>query len=194
MIIPNPSTLYIRFLNEIPKVFQFGTTSGELVYFRNVYGTIPRIKFNVPIPGDYVGNVPFDIVRIAPIEIPVLSLPVLPPANRDRWPENLQFVYNPNLDTVARNWTNDGIVELGPRFYKLTKAQQEFIKLHEQGHFLYSGEEDCDLFALVNFVRMGYNLSTAYYTLQNDLSKSTQQVQRLKSMFDNISHIQKFNP
>lgn len=192
--ITSPSTVYIKFLEEVPRLFMFGTSDGTVEFFRYLHGNIPRIKFNVPTPGSYLGNVPIEATKITPIQIPILSLPVLPPADRDRWTNDPQIVYNAALDSVARNFTDHAIIELGPKFYKLIRPMQEFILLHEKGHFFYSEEENADLFALVNFIRMGYNQSTAYYTLENVLKKSRQQVDRLKNMFNKINSFEKFNP
>jgi len=188
-------TLYIKFIDEMPTCFIFGFTNKKIQYFRKLNGKIPRIKFNVVVPGDYEANVPFEIVKKVPIEIPVLSLPVLPPGDRDRWTDDPEIVFNPSLqNTIARNFTDIGVIEVGPRFNELIDPMKVFIIEHEKGHFFYSDEFNADLFALVNFIRKGYNASTAYYTLENYLNKSSQQVNRLKDMFETINNIQKFNP
>jgi len=195
MTIESPCTLYIKFTEDIPKCFVFGFTDGKVQYFRYISGKVPRLKFNVPIPGDYLANVPFEVVKMVPIEIPVLSLPVLPPADRNRWTSDPEIIYNPSLqNTIARNFTDQGVIEVGPRFNDLIDPMKVFIIDHEKGHFLYSDEFNADLFALVNFVRKGYNVSTAYYTLEKYLNKSAQQVNRLKELFETINSIQKFNP
>lgn len=188
-----PSTVFVKFLSEVPRLFIFGKEDGSVEFFRYLYGNVPRIKFNIPNVGKYLANVPIEVTKITPIQIPILSLPVLPPADRDRWVDNPEIVFNPSLDSVARNFTDLGRIEIGPKFYKIIKPMQEFIILHEKGHFLYSEEEDADLFALVNFVRMGYNQSTAYYTLENVLKQSRQQVDRLKNMFNKINSFEQFN-
>lgn len=195
MIIDEPCTLYIKFIGEIPKCFVFGTADGTVHFFRYISGMVPRLKFNVPVPGDYEANVPFEIVKILPIEIPALSLPVLPAADRSRWTNDPEIVFNPSLtETIARNYTDKGVIEVGPRFQQLIPPMKVFIIEHEKGHFFYSDEFNADLFALVNFIRKGYNQSTAYYTLEKYLNKSQQQVDRLREMFDKISSIQKFSP
>lgn len=192
--ITQPSTVFVKFIGEVPRLFIFGKTDGTVEFFRYLYGNVPRIKFNVPNIGEYLGNVPFDVVKITPIQIPILSLPVLPPADRDRWNDDPEIVFNPSLESVARNFTDQGRIEIGPKFYQIIKPMQHFIILHEKGHFLYSEEEKADLFALVNFIRMGYNQSTAYYTLENVLKKSRQQVDRLKNLFNKINSFESFNP
>lgn len=192
MIISDPSTIYIKIMGQIPMCFVIGNTDG-VQYFRYLHGKIPRLKFNIPLPGDYDANVPFEIVKISPIEIPFLALPVLPQADRNRWTDNPEIVFNPTLsNTIARNFTESGTIEVGPRFEQLISPMKIFIIDHELGHFFYSDEFNADLFALVNFVRKGYNVSTAYYTLEKYLNKSKLQVNRLKDMFDKINTIQNF--
>lgn len=193
--VAEPSTLYIKFTGEIPKCFIFGNPeTGEIFFFRYISGSIPRIKFNVPLPGVYEGNVPFDVVKLTPIQIPVLSLPVLPPATRNRWKgDDIEVQFNPQLETIARNFTDVGIIEVGPRYEALIQPIKYFILLHEQGHFFYDDEFNCDLYALVNFIREGYNVSTAYYTLEKYLMKSQEQMERVRALFSKINSIQPFN-
>jgi len=188
-----PCTLYIKFLEQIPKVFTFGNPeTGEVFFFRHLYSNIPRIKFNVPIPGNYEANVPFEIVKETPIEIPLLGLPVLPAATRKRWTNSIDVQFNPTLGTLARNFTEIGLIEVGPRYNQLIQPIKRFILLHEMGHFFYDSEFDCDLYALVNFIREGYNVSTAYYSLEHYLMRSSQQIDRVKSLFSKINSIQPF--
>ena len=191
--IAEPCTVYIKFLQEIPRCFILGhPNTKEIFFFRYIYGNIPRIKFNIPLPGDYEGNAPFEIVKMTRIEIPVLGLPVLPPATRNRFKGNIEISYNPMLETIARNFTEVGLIEVGPRYEKLIQPIKYFILLHEQGHFFYDSEFDCDLYALVNFIREGYNVSTAYYTLEHYLSRSQEQVDSVKELFIKINSIQPF--
>jgi hypothetical protein len=185
----NPTTFYIRFTAEMPKLFLLLDRNSEVYYFRYLDGKTPRIKFNVPDKGAYISNVPFEVVRTCGIEIPK-TFPRLPDANRDRW-KPIKLVYNPEMKTTTpvRIFTDSGVVEYGPRFMSFIKPVQTFLIEHEKGHFFYSNEEDCDLYALVNFLRMGYNQSTAYYTLRNVLSRTDENIKRLKIIFSNIQKI-----
>jgi hypothetical protein len=190
LVVDKPSTVYVKFTDRMPYLFLLDST-GEGYYFRYLDGKTPRIKFNIPDPGNYETNVPIEIVKIAPIEIPD-KYPTLPPANRDRWRE-VSEVYNPDMDkqttTPIRIYSNTGVIEYGDRFLNYIKPIQKFLKLHEIGHLFYVGESDCDMYALINFIRMGYNQSTAYYALSHILSRNAESVKRLKSILNNIQKL-----
>jgi hypothetical protein len=167
------------------------SSSEEDYYFRYLDGKTPRIKFNIPDAGIYETNVPIEIVKIVPIEIPDHGA-VLPPADRDRW-KDCKMIYNPEMDKITstpiRIFTEPGIIEYGPRFKSFIKPIQKFLIFHEWGHLFYSGEEDCDFYALVNFVRAGYNQSTGLYSLSHILKRSPGKITRLKSLLNNIQKI-----
>lgn len=191
--VTKPSTIYVRFPEEVPRLFLLDCVTSEGVdgyYFRYLDKT-PRIKFNVPDPGVYVTNVPVEIVKIVSIEIPEHT-PELPPANRDRLKPITEW-YNPEMDkettTPIRIYTEPGIVEYGDRFMNFIEPIKKFLFLHEKGHFFYTEEEDCDFYALVNFVRLGYNQSTAYYALTHILQRSRNNVERIKSILNNIQKV-----
>lgn len=95
---------------------------------------------------------------------------------------------NKNLEgTPARIYTDTGIIEVSTSFISFPPPVRLFLLLHETGHFLYVTEEYCDLWALINFLRMGYNRSTAYYTLDKILSRSPQNIDRIKFLLTQIS-------
>lgn len=186
IIVSSPSTVKIRFTQMMPKKFVINDANGNVHYFRYLSGSIPRIKFRMPIPGTYSTDTPIEITSIGPIEIPEYVInPSLPPATRNRWKTPV-YKFNPELGTVARIFTDTGVIEHGPRYKLLMKPMQVFIDEHEKGHMLYDREEDCDLYAIVNFVRMGYNESTAYYALSMVIKRSAQQMDRVKSLFKTI--------
>ena len=184
-----PSTFYVRFTEEMPKLFLLADSNSEVYYFRYLDGKTPRIKFNIPDPGVYNGNVPFEVIKTIGVEIPG-RFPRLPDADRDRW-KRVTLVHNPKMKTTTpiRIFTDSGVIEANDRFFSFIRPVRIFLFLHEKGHMFYSKEEDCDLYALVNFLRMGYNQSTAYYTLRNVLSRSDENIKRLKTIFNNIQKI-----
>lgn len=189
--VSKPVTIYIRFRSSIPRVFVLKDENGHVYYWRYLDGKIPRIKFNVPDAGLYTGNANFDIIKTNAIEIPK-TFPKLPPANRDRW-KPIKMVFNPDLinTTPIRIFTKEGIIEYGPDFENFIKPIQVFLTWHEKGHMFYTDEQDCDLYALVNFLRLGYNQSTAYFALTHVLRRSQENIERFKSLFNNIQKIRK---
>jgi len=199
MTIIKPSTVYVKFTHEVPGLFLLmyatpekdrnGNLVNDTYYFRYLNRNTPRIKFNIPDPGSYIPSVPVEIVKIVDIEIPE-NYPRLPPANRDRWQE-VKYWYNPQMDSVTpiRIYSHTGVIEYGDRFLSFIKPIQVFLEQHEKGHMFYLDEEDCDLFALVNTLRMGYNQSTCYYAMSHVLSRTKQNIERIQTLFNNIQKI-----
>lgn len=184
--INKPSTLRISFLGNPPRYFCLYDQKGRIYYFRYLDGRTPSIKFNVPDIGTYTGNHEFTVSKISNIETPS-EYPTLPGAERNRWKEPT-LVYNPDLKgTPARVFTDTGVIEHSPDYYSYPPPIRLFLDLHETGHFLYKTEEYCDLWALINFLRMGYNRSTAYYTLDKILSRSQDNMDRLKYLLTQIT-------
>lgn len=190
-----------------------------LYYFRHLQGKTPRIKFNLPHPGIYTSNCDFKIVKAVPIEIPV-NLPDLPEYDRNDI-KDFTIIDNPNLKgSPARIFPKKGIIEKGRSLYKFPKPVRVFILLHEIGHFFYGvtkqdiekansmnekdglafinkkkfeGERKCDLFALIKFLQMGYNRSTAFYSLKKVLCRSQENVNRIKALAAGIQTTQQKN-
>jgi hypothetical protein len=192
MNIGNNSTVYIQFTGStLPNKFELLRTidgAEELEYERHLNGHTPRIKFNVVIGGDFLTNVPCKVVKVVPIEIPELDIE-LPPFERDRAKDVdvISIVKNMDLDgTPARIHTGSGVIELGRSLYNYTKPMRIFFILHELGHFYYSTEKYCDLFALVFFLRMGYNMSTAMYCLTKVLRHNPQNVERVLFIYNKL--------
>ena len=184
----SPGCFYIEFTNNNNRYFELRDATGSIAHFRYVSG-IPRIKFNMIHTGVYFSNLPFKLLKLGPVEIPT-RLPELPPAQRDRWKETV-FAYNPELSgTPVRIFTETGLVEYGSAFLTYPPPIRMFLLLHEVGHYFYLDESACDLWAMVNYLRMGYNRSMAYYALSHVLSRSNDNIQRIRNMFNNIQFTQ----
>jgi hypothetical protein len=178
-------TIYIRFTHETPRTFVLNDDFGRVYFFRRLDGKTPRIKFNILDAGYFNSTTPFEVVKIVPLEIPK-NLPELPPKERERM-KPFKVVYNPGLThSPARVFTQLGVIEKGARFDSFPKMIGDFILWHEIGHFYYETEEYCDLFALVNCLKRGYNRSMCYYALSRILKKTPQNMERLKSLLQNI--------
>ena len=185
----NPSTYYIKFAGAMPKLFKLWNSKKELYYFRYLDGKTPRIRFNIPDKDEYYSDSSFEVVKKVGIELPV-SYPALPTPERDRM-KDVDIVFNPTLTgTPARIYSQTGTIEVSPKFLTYPPPIRFFLLLHEQGHFLYKTESYCDLWALVNFLRAGYNQSTGFYSLSTILSRTPENIQRLKELFKNIQKTQ----
>jgi hypothetical protein len=82
------------------------------------------------------------------------------------------------------------VIELSRDYYDYPKAIQDFILEHEKGHLLYKTEEKADLYALVNCLKKGHNRSMCFYALSHILKKSPANMERLKSLLNNIQKTQ----
>jgi hypothetical protein len=193
LTITKPSTVYIKFPvkdingNAIPLPRRFCVLDNEckLYFERFLNGKTPRIKFNIPNEGNYQIITPCDIVKIVSIEIPNLSIS-LPPFERDRV-KDIKIICNPDLTgTPARIFSFDGIIEKGRELYRYPKPMRVFFLLHEVGHLYYKTEKFCDLFALVHFLQMGYNMSTAMYCLTNVLKRTPQNNERVVYIYNHL--------
>jgi hypothetical protein len=216
MNIDKKCTVYCSFTGGMPRKFCLYNSKGELYYKRFLDGKTPRIKFNVLHADNYTGNVPFKIVKITGVELPD-KLPDLPPYSRNRV-KDITITYNKDLEgTPARIYTDKGIIERGKRFFSFSKPVRVFFLLHEVGHFYYGinkndleiangmseengraylkkkvqeGEQNCDLFALVHFLRMGFNRSTAFQALKEVLKRSPENIKRINVLMNNIKQTQ----
>jgi hypothetical protein len=186
--VKKPSTIYVKFpTGNLPKYFRVNDADGKLYFERFLNGKTPRIKFNIPFPVDTVYDIvtPCTIVKMVDIEIPTLNID-LPPFERNRV-KDVQIIDNPQLnDTPARIFTYDGVIELGRKFYTFPKPMRVFFLWHEVAHLYYKTEEFCDLVAMVKFLEMGYNMSTAMYCLTNVLRRNKQNLKRIVYIYDNL--------
>jgi hypothetical protein len=169
----------------MPRYFTLTGKANGLYYFRHLPIGTPRIRFNIVDPDIYYGNAPFEVVKTTSIKTPE-QYPELPPAQRKRYGP-VTFVYNPNLlNTPARIFSNTRIIEHGPKYMTFPRPIRLFLDLHEEGHLFYATEEYCDLWALVSYLRMGYNQSMAYYALYNILRRSPGNIRRLQFLMKQI--------
>lgn len=175
----------MRFGKNLPRKFTVRNGNGKIYFERYLDGKTPRIKFNIPNAGVYAISSNTEIIKRVPIEISSLNVN-LPPFERDRI-KDFTIISNPKLYTTpARIFTNEGIIEKGAAFNSYPDPMKVFFLLHEVGHFFYKTEEYCDLFALVHFLQMGYNMSTAIYCLTKVLRKNKQNVDRVIFLYNHM--------
>ncbi len=183
--IVKPETIYIKFLGELPRRFCIYDNRGKLYFERFLDGKTPRIKFNMPNKGFFKSPNNFEVNKRVPIEISKLDFD-LPPFERNRI-KDFTIIQNKSLtNTPARVYTEEGIIEVAADFNKYPYPMQRFFLLHEVGHFYYEKEEYCDLFALVQFLQMGYNMSTAMYCLTNVLKRNKQNRDRVLYIYNHL--------
>lgn len=98
---------------------------------------------------------------------------------------------NPNLkDTPARIFYEVGICEVSPAFLKMPIQFQKFILEHEKAHFFYSDELSADKCALNSYGQQGFNLSQAFFCLENILKPNDLKTQRVSYLENTIKNNQ----
>lgn len=179
------ATIEIFFNAPLPKHIKV-YHNGELYFFRDMHIPQQRLKFNVCHSGKFSINEDCNEIHILPLVIHELNV-TLPPPDRHLL-KPFKIVLNPNLTTTpARNFTHKGIIEISPKFKKYPFCIRKFIIYHERGHFYYKNEEDADLWAANEFIKAGYNNSSAFYALKNVLNFDSKiNKDRIKKLFKNL--------
>lgn len=183
--ISEPSTVYVKGLENTDLINVYLKGLDKPYFFRLLNKKYPSIKFNLCHAGDY--SMTSGIVeKIGAIEIQKFNYK-LPPHDRERM-KFFEFRKNPTLTgSPARNFTKTGIIETGTKFPHYPFAVRLFILLHECGHFYYFDETNADAWAAKTFVDMGYNESTALYSLSNVLNFETKRNKdRIETMLSNV--------
>ena len=162
--------------------------AGKVYYIRHLTEGYNEIKININRTGNYTANFNATATK-QPLQI-INAVDTLPEKERDLKTE-LNFI-GKNLDrTPARIYANFGVIEYDKKkFASYPIPFKVFILLHEIGHFFYTTEWKCDIFALYHFTRLGYNASNAFYCLSTILNdpNNTEQHDRIKNLFNAIPH------
>lgn len=129
------------------KVFQFGKPLP--FYIREIAS-----DFNLPI-GKY--SIHGDFVQLSqPVK---RKLPVLPKPERNlKVPRVIEVEYGENPNKATINLMR-GKILLDNSFLSFPAYVRTFIFFHEIGHYFYSQEKYCDLFAAKKMLEKGYNPS-----------------------------------
>lgn len=132
---------------------------------------VDKIKFNTVTSGNFEFPKGWAITSIKDTVIKPFEA-TLPPPERSRV-KPFVIKYNKHLEgTPARIFTlhTPAIIEVSKGFRKLRPQIRMFIILHELGHMLYQTEEYADMYALSNFLNMGFSANEAYCALAEVLS------------------------
>lgn len=138
-----------------------GNPTGEAFYFN-----LPR--------GEYLTK--NELVKLKE-PIPV-HLPKLPkPQKNLKFPAKVSISYskNPNKASV---WTALNHIKIDPDMMKRTIPEIMFLAFHEAGHYLYKDEEKCDLFAVREMLKLGFNPSQCFFAVRDALGNFETSVNR----------------
>lgn len=180
-----PTSYIISFLNNVDK-FTIFDNKGKVYYYRYLpYNERDKpIKVNIPDPGLYYFSNDAIIKEKPLIVTPEVFKIRLPQRERNR--DKSYFIeHDPNqTESPAIIYTDIGRIVTGTKFKELPIPMKIFVLLHEIGHFRYSTERFCDLYATIEFIKLGYNPSTAMYCLTDVLKNSNGKTDRVNYIFD----------
>lgn len=126
---------------------------GRLFYFFDMKPGRHDLHFNLP-PGVYTTN---NNVRRGSVR--KYKLPSLPKKERSYTPPRelkISYANNPNKATID---VTRGTVVLDYSIQNLSRPQKVYILYHEKGHHFYATEHYCDLYAMRQMLRDGFNPS-----------------------------------
>lgn len=164
-------------------VLQVLNLDNGTTFHKRYFDGETELKINLPKGKfDFIGGV---YKKTVSPEKYNLSKLVLPPKDRHDEKEYF-FSYSQSFPGPARIFPTTGKIEVGPLFAKQTEQIQDFIILHELGHFYYDKEENADIYALKKFLESGGNQSAAFDALERVISKTPENIQRIKQHLNNI--------
>lgn len=180
-----PSTYTVQFF-DVPDSLRIYDGNGQVYYYRDLPPNTRNVKVNIPDKGIYYFDAEANIQR-GPISIcrEVYNIK-LPPPERNR-EKDYTIKHDPNLtSSPAIIYTERGLIITGRKFESLPAPMKVFILLHELGHFRYETEKYCDLYAIREFILMGYNPSTGVYCLTDQLRSTPMNDERIRYIYDKL--------
>lgn len=125
------------------------------------FENLKDFKFNLP-----AGK--FKVVSGNFTEIPFSQRNFIKLPKRERFlkiPKTIKIVKREN-PMKAVIYKSEGLIYVDPSIFELPQFCFDFLKYHELGHYYYSTESYCDLFAASKMLAKGYNPSQIYYGIE----------------------------
>lgn len=155
----------------------------RLFYFHTLKPGQRTVHFNLP-PGNYFSN-----NKIGGAPVRKYKLPNLPKRERKfTIPKKITVTYreNPNKASI---FIDKNLVILDPSIKGLSRPQIVYILNHERGHYLYSTESYCDLYAMRRMLISGYNPSQIAMSLHGALSNAPGALERKEFIVEHCEKI-----
>jgi hypothetical protein len=156
--------------------------NGNIFYFKlNNEGKI--IYFNLP-EGEYTTNNNLQKVT----EPRKFKIKILPSPNRPKkLPKEFKIFFTENPNKCSVDNVNH-IIYFDNSFKDAPQFVMDYIKLHELGHYFYSGqgqlsEKNCDQFAYNEMIKLGYNPSQVVAAINYSLSDRKEAVKRKNNLY-----------
>lgn len=190
LVIGKPSQVTIEF--SLPENFFIVKNSiGKVYYARNI-GEVKKnvFKFNISDTGVFYLYSNKKCLGYSTNVIPAWK-PLAMPKVDHNFSKPLKVIKTNQYKSPASIKPRAGEVFINPKLENYPIYAQRFILAHERGHFFYSGsglesEENCDLFAINWIMKHGGNLSTCFVTMEAVLKRNPQNMERMKTFFNNL--------
>ena len=164
--------------------------NGVLYHEREFKTPVLFFTFNAVKPGEYTFSQPVQKTEATGLK-KLSTWGINLPAKERHYKADFYIIKNPNYEGRARMYKETGEIQTGQGFDGLNEQIQEFILLHEIGHFYYSTEWKCDLYALMQFLKKGYNQSQAFIALEKVLSHSAENSDRINKIKNQLIKLDK---
>lgn len=138
---------------------------------------VGETKINIPNPGNYEIKTKARYLYKTPIQLCEIDIE-LPEFERNLNVNIKDFYFSEKQQSPAVIAKTEGIVIVNPKFISIPIEQRICILFHEAGHFYYSTEWKCDVFAVKEFLSCGYNPVSAYLALFSVLKCNTKSKER----------------
>lgn len=137
--------------------------------------------FNLP-KGKYIVK-----SKIVLLKNPIpCALPELPKPEKNLiFPKKVKVRINVNKNK-ASIWTGLNEVLVDAEIFKKTLPEIVFILFHEAGHYLYYDEKKCDLFAVREMLKRGYNPSQCFFAIRDALGDFESSLERKKCIHSKL--------
>jgi len=148
-----------------------------MFYFNDT--TDKHTTFNLPKGKYYTSN------TIKETQPRKYALPNLPPRERKmKMPNHVDIKYgdNPNKASI---WLEQRIILLDNAIKRLSKPQIIQIIYHEFGHYYYTTEKYCDLFAARRMLVEGYNPKQIFFSIAGALNDTESSQERKEYILQN---------
>lgn len=162
-------------------------------YYRKMKGS--RVNVNLPVHADkmiiyVIGNPKIESIIVGRLRQKHIPINMKPDIDRSFRMSDIRIEKDNKLPSAGRFYSKKPIIAFNPKIMRsLDQPTRVFVGLHEAAHYFTTNEEKADKWATIQFLNLGYNLSSAEYALINALKRSPGNVKRMMEQFKTLYDI-----
>jgi hypothetical protein len=162
---------------------------GHIEYERTFSKPVEKAQFNLPVSGSYIIQTDSPKSSLVTTSLIPNDISLVMPL-MNRLPKNriAKFDRFESKGSPAKMNIRTGTIYTSPKFDSLKPYEKRFIIEHEKGHFFYDKEFDADLYACKMLLSKGYNLTQCVNALKNTLTRSPENIQRIRYIFNQLKN------